>query len=141
MTPWTEACQSSLYITIPRSFLKLMSIEAVRSSNHLILCCPLLLPSVFPSIMVFSNAIVLNFLSITTEADQWLLGRAVCRRDYRKCLRKLPVAMDVFTILIIGDGFVSVYICHTQEILHFKYMQLCRLVTQSCQTLLQPHGL
>ena len=59
MTPWTEACQSSLYITIPRSFLKLMSIEAVRSSNHLILCCPLLLPSVFPSIMVFSNESVL----------------------------------------------------------------------------------
>ena len=59
VTPWTEACQPSLYITIPRSFLKLMSNEAVRSSNHLILCCPLLLPSVFPSIMVFSNESVL----------------------------------------------------------------------------------
>ena len=90
---------------------------------------------------VLTDSIVLNFLSITTEADQWLLGRAICRRDYRKCLRKLSVVMDVFTILIIGDGFVSVYICHTQEILHFKYVQLCRLVAQSCQTLLQPHGL
>ena len=42
---------------------------------------------------------------------------------------------------IIGDGFVRVYICHTQEILHFKYVQLCCLVAQSCQTLSQPHGL
>ena len=55
-TPWTEARQASLSITNSWSVLKLMSIEMVMPSNHLILCHPLLLlPSVFPSIRVFSN--------------------------------------------------------------------------------------
>ena len=54
--PWTTACQTHLSSTISQSLLKLMSIELVMLSNHLILCCPLiLLPSVFPSIRVFSN--------------------------------------------------------------------------------------
>ena len=56
MTPWTAACQASLSITNSRSLLKLMSIELVMPSNHLILCHPLLLlPSIFPSIRVFST--------------------------------------------------------------------------------------
>ena len=56
VTPWTAACQASLFFTIAWSLLKLMSIESVMPSNHLILCHPLLLlPSIFPSIMVFSN--------------------------------------------------------------------------------------
>ena len=56
MTPWTVACQASLSITNSQSLLKLMSIESVMPSNHLILCCPLLLlPSIFPSIRVFSK--------------------------------------------------------------------------------------
>ena len=55
-TPWTAARQASLSITNSRSLLKPMSIESVIPSNHLILCCPLLLsPSIFPSIRVFSN--------------------------------------------------------------------------------------
>ena len=55
-TPWTAACQASLSITNSWSLLKLMSIESVMASNHLILCHPLLLlPSIFPSIRVFSN--------------------------------------------------------------------------------------
>ena len=55
-TPWTAACQASLSIPNARSLLKLMSIESVMPSNHLILCHPLLLPpSMFPSIRVFSN--------------------------------------------------------------------------------------
>ena len=54
--PWTAACQASLSITNSRSLLKLMSIESVMPSNHLILCHPLLLlPSIFPSIRVFLN--------------------------------------------------------------------------------------
>ena len=53
-TPWTAARQASLSITNPQSLLKLGSIESVMPSNHLILCCPLLLlPAVFPSIRVF----------------------------------------------------------------------------------------
>ena len=55
-TPWTAACQASLTITNSRNLPKLMSIELVMPSNHLILCCPLLLlPSIFPNIRVFSN--------------------------------------------------------------------------------------
>ena len=55
-TPWTAAHQASLSIIISWSLLRLMSIESVKPSNHLILCCPLLfLPSIFPSIRVFSN--------------------------------------------------------------------------------------
>ena len=60
-TPWTAAHQASLSITNSWSLLKLMSIESVMPSNHLILCHPLLLPpSVFPSIRVFSNESVLH---------------------------------------------------------------------------------
>ena len=55
VTPWTAARQASLSITNSQSLLKLMSIELVMPSNYLILCCPfLLLPSIFPSIRVFS---------------------------------------------------------------------------------------
>ena len=61
VTPWTAARQASLSITNSKSLLKLMSVESVMPSNHLILCCPLLLlPSVFPSIRVFSNESVLR---------------------------------------------------------------------------------
>ena len=59
-TPWTAACQASLSITNSWSLLKLMSIKSVMPSNHLILCCPLLLPSIFPSIRVFSKESVLH---------------------------------------------------------------------------------
>ena len=55
MTPWTAAHQSSLSFTISQSLLKLMSIESVMPCNHLILCQPRILPSIFPSIRVFSN--------------------------------------------------------------------------------------
>ena len=58
-TPWTAACQASLSIT-SLSSLKLMSIESVMPSSHLILCRPLLLPSVFPSIRVFSSESALH---------------------------------------------------------------------------------
>ena len=59
MTPWTAAYQASRSLTISWSLPKFMSIESVMPSNHLILCHPLLLPSVFPSIRVFSNESVL----------------------------------------------------------------------------------
>ena len=65
--PLTEAYHASLVFTIFRSLLKLMSIESVMPSNHLILCHPLLLPSIFPSIRVFSEA--LNQVPGPTLAD------------------------------------------------------------------------
>ena len=61
--PWTAACQISLSINNSRTLLKLMSIESLMLSNHLTLCHPLLLlPSVFPSIRVFSNESVLRIM-------------------------------------------------------------------------------
>ena len=60
MTPWTAARQASLSITNSQSLLKLISIESVMPSNHLILCHPLLPPSIFPSIRIFSNESVLH---------------------------------------------------------------------------------
>ena len=59
-TPWMAARQASLSITISKSLLKVMSIESVMPSNHLILCRPLLLPSIFPSIRVFSKESALH---------------------------------------------------------------------------------
>ena len=61
VTPRTAARQASLSITNCRSLLKLMSIESVMPSNHLILCCPLfLMPSIFPNVRVFSNESALH---------------------------------------------------------------------------------
>ena len=59
--PWTVTCQASLSFTISWSLLKFMSSESVMPSNHVILCCSLLLlPSIFPSIRVFSNGLALH---------------------------------------------------------------------------------
>ena len=77
--PWTAACQASLFITNSQSLFKLMTIESVMPSNHLILCCSLLLlPSIFPSIRVFSNGVssshqVANVLELQLQCQsfQW----------------------------------------------------------------------
>ena len=61
VTPWTAARQAPLSFTLSWSLLKLMSVELVMSSSHLILCCPLLLlPLIFPSIRVFSSELALH---------------------------------------------------------------------------------
>ena len=60
MIPWTAACQASLSFTTSWSLLKPMSTESVMPSNNLVLCHLLLLPSVFPSIRVFSNELALH---------------------------------------------------------------------------------
>ena len=60
VTPWTAACQASLSFTVSQNLFKLMSLESEMSSNHLILCHRLLMPSIFPSIRVFSNELVLR---------------------------------------------------------------------------------
>ena len=85
LTPWTAACQASLSSTNSQSSLKLKSIESVMPSNYLILCCPLLLlPSIFPSIGVFSNESVLHirwpkywsfsFSIILSNEYSWLIS-------------------------------------------------------------------
>ena len=73
-TPWTAAHQASLSITNSQSFVKLMPVESVMPSNHLILCRPLLLPpSIFPSIRVFSNEPVLRI----RRPNYWSFGFSI----------------------------------------------------------------
>ena len=79
-TPWTEACQASLSITNSWSLLKLMSVESVKLSNHLILCYPhLLLPPKFPRIRAFFNESALCIrwpkywsFSFSTSPSNWI---------------------------------------------------------------------
>ena len=73
-TPWTTPHQAFLSITKSQSLLKLMSIELVMPSNHLILCRPLLLPSIFPSIRVFSNESALRI----RWPDYWSFSFNIC---------------------------------------------------------------
>ena len=71
-TPWTAACQASLSITNSRSLLKLTSIESVMASNHLILCCPLLLPpSLFPYTTLFRSGFF-KYLSASRQVAKLL---------------------------------------------------------------------
>ena len=82
-TPWTAACQASLSFTISRSLLKLMSIESVMLSNHLILCLPL--PSIFPSIRVFSSHQVDKVLELQLQLQsfQWIFRRGSATKNQR----------------------------------------------------------
>ena len=90
VTPWTAARQASLSITNSWSVLKLMSIESLMPSNHLILCHPLfLLPSIFPSIRVFSNESVLHIrwpnhwsFSFSISPSNEYSGLISCRIDW-----------------------------------------------------------
>ena len=87
MTLWTEADQASLSFTISQSLIKLMSIESVMPYNHLILCCPLLLPSIFPRIKVFSNESVLritwpNYRSFSFRISTEYSGLISFRMDW-----------------------------------------------------------
>ena len=89
-TPCTAACQASLPITNSQSVFKLKSIESVMSSNHLILCCPLLfLPSVFPSIRVFSSESALHIkwpklwtFSFSISPSNEYSGLISCKTDW-----------------------------------------------------------
>ena len=78
LAPWTAARQASLSITNSQSLLKLMSIESVMPSNHLILCHPLLfLPSIFPSIRVFKDSVLRirwqkNWFQLQHQSFQWI---------------------------------------------------------------------
>ena len=78
-TPWTAACQASLSITSSLSLLKLTSIESVMTSNHLILCHPLLLPPpIFPSIRVFSNQTIVLKIGSMMYCMTWEINPVFC---------------------------------------------------------------
>ena len=82
-TPWTAAHQSSLSFTISLSLLKLMSIESMASSNHLILCCPILfLLSIFANIRVFSHESALQVAKISELQLQHQFFQCIFRIDF-----------------------------------------------------------
>ena len=96
VTSWTTAHQASLSITNSRSFLKLMSIESVLPSNHLILCFPLFfLPSIFPSIRVFSSESVLH----TRWPKYWSLSFSISSsNEYSGLISFRMDWLDIFAV-------------------------------------------
>ena len=96
--------------TISRSLLKLMSIQSVMPSNHLILCHPLLLlPSIFPSIRVFSNESALDIRWPT----YWSFSFSV--NPSSECLGLIPFRMDWFDLLAVPRTLMSLLQCHSSK--------------------------
>ena len=101
VTPWTAVCQASLSITNSQSLLRLMSIESVMPSNHLILCHPLLLPpSVFTSIRVFSNESVLHI----RWPKYWYFSFSISPNEYS---RLISFRMDWLDLLAVQETLKS----------------------------------
>ena len=110
VTPWTPARQASLSITNYQSLLKLMSIKSVMPSNHLILCCPLLpLPSIFPSIRVFSNDLVLR---ISWPKD-WSFSFSISPSN--ECSGLIPSRIDWFDLLAVEGTLKSLLQYHNSK--------------------------
>ena len=111
-TPWTAVCQASLSITNSQSLPKLMSIESVMPSNHLILCHPLLLlPSVFPSIRVFSNESVLCI----RWPKYWSFSINISLCNEHPGL--ISLRMDWLDLLAVQGTLVSLLQHHSSEVL------------------------
>ena len=109
-TPWTTAHQASLSITNSRSLLKLMSIESVMPSNHLILCSPLLLPpSAFPSIRVFSSESVLHIRWL----KYWSFSFSISPSS--ECLRLISFRMDWLDLLAVKGTLKSLLQHHSSK--------------------------
>ena len=102
VTLWTAACQSSLSITNSQSLLKLMSTKSVMLSNHHILCHPLLLmPSIFPSIRVFSNKSVLHI----REPKYWSFSFSISPSNEHSGL--ISFRIDWFDLLAVQGTLKS----------------------------------
>ena len=109
-TPRTAACQASLSITNSQSLLKLMSIELVMPSNHLILCCPLLLlHSVFPSIGVFSNESVVHI----RWSKYWSFSFSMSPSN--EYLRLISFRMDCLDLFAVQGTLKSLLQHHSQK--------------------------
>ena len=109
-TPWTAARQDSLSITHSRSLLKLMYIESVMPSNHLILCLPLILPpSIFPSIRVFSNESVLRI----SWPKYWSFNFSICPSN--EYLGLISFRMDWLDLLAVQGTLKSLLQHHSSK--------------------------
>ena len=103
-TPWTAACQASLFFTVSQSLLKLMSVESVIPSNHFILYCPLFfLPSIFSSIRVFSNELALYIkwpkywsFSFSISSSNEYSGLLVVQGTLRSLLQHHSLKASIF---------------------------------------------
>ena len=109
MVPWTAACQASLSITNSQSSLKLTSIELVMPSSHLILCRPLLLPSIIPSIRVFSNESVLHI--------RWPKYRnfSFSISSFNEYSRLISFRMDWLDLLVVQETLKSLLQHHSSK--------------------------
>ena len=109
-TPWTAAHQASLSFSISRSLRKLMSIESVMPSNHLILCHPLLLlPSIFPSIRVFSDESVLHI----RWPEYWSFSFSISLSNEYSGL--ISLRMDWLDLLAVQGTLKSLLQHHSSE--------------------------
>ena len=110
MTPWTAAHQASLSITNSRRLLKLMSIESVMPSNHLILCRPLLLlPSIFPSIRVFFNESAL----LIRWPKYWIFSFSISPSN--EYSRLISLKMDWLNLLAVQGTLKSLLQHHSSK--------------------------
>ena len=111
VTPWTAACQASLSITNSQSLSKLMSIESVMPSNHLILCRPLLLPpSILPSIRVFSSESVL----CTVWPKYWSFSFSISTSNEYSGL--ISFRMDYLGLLAVQGTLKSLLQHHSSKV-------------------------
>ena len=109
-TPWTAAHQAPLSFTISRSLLKFISIESVMLSNHLTLCCPLLLlPSIFPSIRVFSNESTLHI----GWSKYWSFGFSISPSN--KYWELISFRMDRLDLLAVQGTLYSLFQHHNSK--------------------------
>ena len=116
VTPWTAAYQASLSITNSQNVPKLMSIESVMRSTHLILCHPLLLlPSIFPSIRVFSNesALHIRWPCIGVSASAYSKAKLACYFRYLLtfyfCIPITYDEKDIFFLVLVLEGLVGLH--------------------------------
>ena len=142
MTPWTTACQASLSLTKSQRLFKLMSIEEVMPSNHLILCCPLLLlPPIPPSIRVFSNESTLHM----RWPKYWSFSFSISPSNEHPGL--ISFRMDLLDLLAV-QGTLQRLLLHTISVLYFAHLCMkwslqfssvqFSSITQSCPTLCDP---
>ena len=108
-TPWTAAHQASLSITNSWSLLKLMSIESVMPSSHLILCRPLLLPSIFPSIRVCSNESALRI----RWPKYWSFSFSISPSNDNS--RLISFRMNWLDLLAVQGTLKSLLQCHSSK--------------------------
>ena len=142
MTPGTAACQASLSFTISQSLLKLMSIELMRPSNHLILCSPLLLlPSIFPRIRVFYIESVLHIrwpkyrsFSLSISPSKEYSGLISFRTDLLAVQRTLKSLLQHHSLkasILFCSAFFMVQLSHpymtTEKNHSFDYTDLCHV--------------